>query len=309
MFSTEFGKFDGDSWEDFCQRCFKLKYESERYQEMPADTKGDLGIEGFTSTGKVFQCYCPDNDLPTKELHENQRKKINDDLKKIEKNCAELGKYLNGVQIKEWIFITPSYRNRELVRYCKDKTNAYKSKNLPIIDNDFEVLVHNSGFFTKEAPIVLDSINVPIDIEAKKVFSEEEIVEWQRENIDLTNNALTKLEKVVKGSVDSRKDRVNKVVTVAVKEYLSGNEVLENWRKIFPEKYESFLRLIDRFETNLVEECALHDGDNKVLYRKVQQELKNTIDRELPKLGFNMRGSIGSKVFYGWILECPLDFE
>jgi hypothetical protein len=80
----------------------------------------------------------------------------------------------------------------------------------------------------------------PIDIEAKKVFSEEEIVEWQRENIDLTNNALTKLEKVVKGSVDSRKDRVNKVVTVAVKEYLSGNEVLENWRKIFPEKYESF---------------------------------------------------------------------
>lgn len=61
MIKGKYSTYDGNSWEDFCQICLKLKFESEGYQELPA-WQGDMGIEGFTRTGKVFQCYCPDDD-------------------------------------------------------------------------------------------------------------------------------------------------------------------------------------------------------------------------------------------------------
>jgi hypothetical protein len=53
MYKTAYGTFDGNSWEDFCQQCFKLKYENDGYQEMPA-WQGDLGIEGFTRSGILW---------------------------------------------------------------------------------------------------------------------------------------------------------------------------------------------------------------------------------------------------------------
>ena len=59
MFITTHGSFRGDMWENACQVCFKLKY-SDSYSEVKATSPGDHGIEGFTRTGKVFQCYCPD---------------------------------------------------------------------------------------------------------------------------------------------------------------------------------------------------------------------------------------------------------
>lgn len=53
MYTTKFGPFDGDSWEELIQICLRLKYESEQYQSIHA-SQGDFAIEGFTRTGKVF---------------------------------------------------------------------------------------------------------------------------------------------------------------------------------------------------------------------------------------------------------------
>ena len=89
MLVTAHGTFDGDSWEKFCQVCFKLKYEVDGYQEIPA-WQGDFGIEGFTRTGTLFQCYCPDEDYSGDELYEKQRDKITEDLNKLIKNEVPL---------------------------------------------------------------------------------------------------------------------------------------------------------------------------------------------------------------------------
>lgn len=74
MYKTDYGTFNENSWEDFCQQCFKLKYEKDGYQEMPA-WQGDLGIEGFTRSGLLFQCYCPDAEYNPDKLYKEQWKK------------------------------------------------------------------------------------------------------------------------------------------------------------------------------------------------------------------------------------------
>ena len=83
LFQTEYGPFDGDSWEAFCQKCLKIRHIKEGYIPMPAHFNGDLGIEGFTREGIVYQCYCPDENYGPKDLYEHQRDKIRDDLKKL----------------------------------------------------------------------------------------------------------------------------------------------------------------------------------------------------------------------------------
>lgn len=50
MFKTKIGKFDGNSWEVFCQQRFRLKYEVEGYQLMPIMDEEDqqsAPIENF----------------------------------------------------------------------------------------------------------------------------------------------------------------------------------------------------------------------------------------------------------------------
>jgi len=102
MLVTEYGNFDGNSWENTCQKIFKRKYGDDNYQEMPA-SPGDYGIEGvIKNTGIAIQCYCPDKNYTQKELYEKQRDKITKDLNKfkeyeshIEARIGEK-KYQNG---------------------------------------------------------------------------------------------------------------------------------------------------------------------------------------------------------------------
>jgi len=114
MIKTEYGKFDGDKWEKLCQICFHLNYKNEGYQEVKA-TPGDFGIEGFTKQGKVFQCYCPDEQYSTNELYIKHRDKITKDLKKLQRYEKQLKKYLGNVKIKIWYFVTPLYGKNKII--------------------------------------------------------------------------------------------------------------------------------------------------------------------------------------------------
>lgn len=310
MFVTEFGNFNGDSWETFCQGCFKQKYSEEGYQEIPADTHGDMGIEGFTSrTGKVFQCYCPDNDTTTPDLHARQKSKITKDLEKLEIYKDELVRYLKDTKIREWIFVTPTYRNKELIAFCKEKEEEFRKRNLSHLAPNFEVLVHNWDFYIKEASSVLQSINTKLDLTSGKNFSDDDVIEWKTKNLTFADNALRKFEKVVPKRKPDIPKKVNQITTSAVQGYLTGNEVLRDWQAFNQPRYELFVRVVAQFEATLPVRCALNEKTNPEFYKEVETELGMLIAKEFPELHTTMVRSLCNKIFYGWILECPLEFE
>ena len=45
---------NGDTWEDWCDACYRDRYQGDHFIKVPADHKGDAGIEGFTLSGVVF---------------------------------------------------------------------------------------------------------------------------------------------------------------------------------------------------------------------------------------------------------------
>lgn len=305
MIKTTFRTFDGNSWEEFCQVCLKLKFEQEGYQELPA-WQGDLGIEGFTRTGKVFQCYCPDEDYEPQTLYEKQRNKITTDLGKLEKNEAELKKYLNGILIQQWIFLTPMYKNKELVRHCQLKAVEYKTKNLGILSTDFDVLVYDIDYFTAQIPTALGASNGKIEIEANRDESLD--VDWKSTNISLVNNAITKHGKRVADCLN-KEEKVNKLTNFTIGDFLDEQQLVIKWKEYSPTDYEKFMRIIGDYEKTVEEMCITNTGDYNGLYDRIRHELDEKLKNSFAYLEDVTIEKLTKGVMAEWLLRCPINFE
>lgn len=80
-------------------------------------------------------------------------------MQKLQRYQEPLKKYFKDSKIKAWIFVTPEYRKKELVKHCRDKADEYQKLNLDILDPTFDVIIHDLGNFAKEIPVVLNHFN------------------------------------------------------------------------------------------------------------------------------------------------------
>ena len=112
----------GESWENLCDSCYRMKYQEVHYQKVPSVLKGDAGIEGFTRTGVVYQCYCPEREYSADELYEHMRDKMTKDIGKLvdpdyKKRIEDLG----VPPIHEWHFVIPLYKDSRILQHAETK--------------------------------------------------------------------------------------------------------------------------------------------------------------------------------------------
>lgn len=304
MIKAKFGAYDGNTWEELCQVCLKLKFESEGYQELPA-WQGDMGIEGFTRTGKAFQCYCPDEDYEPRTLYEKQRDKITKDLNKLEVNIKELKDYLKDIRIVQWIFLTPLYRNKELIRHCQNKVAEYKAKNLEILSGDFDILIYDEDYFTAQIPIALNANGQKIEINVEQNSN----VDWNKSNIDLIEHAIEKHGKRLHPQTKNKEDKVNKLTEQTVGDFLHQQQILNKWKELNPADYEKFIRIISDYESTVEELCITHTDNNNQLYERIRNELKNKLKDNFSCYDDLTLEKLTKGVIADWILRCPINFE
>ena len=225
---------NGDEWEKYCQKLLRLCYDD--YQEVPAQFGGDYGIEGFTRSGLVFQCYSPDEDPSGKDLYDKQRDKITQDIKKLIKNATPISE-LGAGTIREWHFLTPDYNSRYLVSHCRIKESEVLSKSLKAVHNGFTIYIKTEDDYILERQMYLgigghlvqpSSEDPPIKELEKFLMSDNEIV----------LNIRTKLGKLAIAS-DQRADLIRNLVSG----YVIGQNELENLNEKFPSTYQSVVKL------------------------------------------------------------------
>ena len=308
MYRTPYGNFNGDSWEDFCQLCFKLKYENDGYQEMPA-WQGDLGIEGFTRSGIFFQCYCPDTEYNPDKLYEMQRDKITTDLGKLVTYEKELKSYLKTIQVTKWIFVTPEYKKKDLVKHCQDKAEDYRKITSSILAPDFDVLVHDIEFYSEQIPIFLNFREKKLDIDPKEKKSEGEIADWKSKSISLVDNAIKKHKQRIPEKAKNIDEKINNLTQKSVSDFLNGDAMIRKWAEKYQDQYEKFQKVVDQFEKRVEEKCAVADGNSNLLYNEIEVELNEKIKASFSFLDDTMIDRLTARVMADWILRCPISFE
>ncbi|MCM3024055.1 hypothetical protein [Heyndrickxia ginsengihumi] len=312
MLKTPFGTYNGDSWEEHCQTLLKMKYEADGYQEMTAHTNGDLGIEGFTRSGVVFQCYCPDEEYDSAKLYAHQRDKVTKDLKKLKKFKPQLLKFLQGVKIKKWIFLTPKITNKELIAHCHEKAVEYRddTEMNDLLDDEFDVLAHDELFYGKEIMQAKRILNEKINIDVP-VPDEEEIINWkqcQTSSIVILDRKIGNLFDHLDQTIKAKK--TNKYIDLQVRNYIKGQEILNYMKQTYSSAYEKQVRIKSSIASHLEEEVLLTDLTPKELLEGTMEKYRTALmgERFHDIFEFSVYNDLCHEAIASWLIDCPLDF-
>lgn len=281
-----------------------MKYSNnEGYQEVPDRYGGDLGIEGFTQTGKAFQCYCPEGEPASDELYEKQRDKITRDINKLLKNEIELKRLFGNITVSEWHFLTPRYDNKELIAHCTVKSNKVRSSGKSHVSKDFTILIRTESDFLPEREIFVSAGQGQINPEIVSI-SDEEVVEWKESNNEYYMTLERKLKKVI---VDE--NRRNIQIVNSIKSYLLGQNILEQIRKDYPTHYEKIISLKNATEINVEIASAVPNGNPGDHLKHTLTEYRDNIDNQLNKsIELSTIIRLGHEAISDWLIRCPLDF-
>lgn len=308
MIKTQYGTFDGDSWEAICQICFKQTFREESYQEIKA-TPGDYGIEGFTRTGKAFQCYCPDDIYNADKLYEKQRDKITADLNKLKTYEKVLAEYLGTTKIDKWYFVTPTCGKNEIIAHCTKKKEEVKKWGLTIIDNDnFEIIFEEMSFLQPHLTTALEATNQKINLSTEGVEGDDPLI-WKGKEISLVQNAQRKHGQRFVNSDEKIEAKVDVLTEQTIAYYLNGNSLLRIWQEEYPTEYEKFLAIISHVEKEVEEKCMFTSDDKNALYYSFKSLVEEKLTQSFPKLETEMIMRLTNHVLADWILRCPISFD
>lgn len=313
MIQTRYGTYNGDSWEEHCQLLLKTKYGTDGYQEMTAHTSGDLGIEGFTRTGIVFQCYCPDEEYDAKKLYEAQRDKVTKDLGKLKRSKKQLLDFFGSIKIKKWIFLTPIILNKDIVSHCQTKAQEYKGmKDMQdILDSEFDVLVHDEGYYAEEILLVKRVLERKVEMDIVSP-DKQEIIDWKNcesESIEILNRKIGYLFENIQDQ-QTKDNKTNKYVDLMVRNYLKGQKVLSRMQDTYGLLYEKQVRIKSSIAEHLEDEVLITDLPPKQLLDQTLSKYKDALKSEKfhEIFEFSIYEDLCREAISEWLINCPLDF-
>jgi hypothetical protein len=292
-----------DDWQAYCLELLHLHYGPDGFQPVPDRHQGDLGIEGFSRDGCVYQCYAPEEPYPVDILYKRQRDKITTDLGKLATNDADLVRLLGTVTIRRWILLVPRCDSRFVIAHATTKAGETRTLALRSISDDFEANVLTDAAFPVERAALISGavrgivVEVPdIDGIALALFSQE--------RPDLVRTLQDKLDKIPILRKSTTRERFCELVLT---KYIQGENILEHCRAHYPEIWKQVI--LDRgLRASHVEgESMLSDDAPNVLFTNLLHGYRDHIATTWPALK-EQAITLAWGTMADWLIRCPLDF-
>lgn len=301
MIITPVGSFNGTIWEATIQLVLKSKYSSDGYQHVPA-TPGDFGIEGFTKhTGLAFQCYCPDTHYERKELNKKQQDKITRDLKKLKDNEKSLLGILGPTKIKDWYFITPEIAHNALLIHAQKKQDEVRGWNLPHIDENFTVLVHDVGFYIQEINQQRVSTGLPISMG----MDNQSIPKVNEGDTDYDKNLERKTQLRM---ADKGEQAVNGLLRITKNAFLDHDTYFHKLYESSPQTYFQLAKALNGFEDNVEEWSHTADHPHQLVEMVKTRLADRLLGDEQLRIDSTITDDIVRRTVARWLAVCQLDF-
>lgn len=307
----------GDAWEDLCVECYRQRYVDEHYTPIPATQGGDSGIEGFTQSGVVHQCYCPERDYTDNELYNHLRDKMSADIDKLMK--AQYAQRLNDLgvpAIKEWHFVIPEYRDDRILKHAqtkrlevlsakKDRPNDYLH-----IHDDFVILIKCAAEFNVE---IIRHIRSPhTDYLLNLTIKHSETPDWEKcgDESEKVANIRRKIKAVMNTENDS--DDVDKLVSQFVESYISGLTILNDLQMSAPEFHKDLIELEQVVKRDVAMQTVMNTdpATYQTTFFNILNNFEDKLKAEFAEvLTLASIGELKQDLVSSWLADCSMEFR
>ena len=303
----------GDKWEELCIECYRSRYQAENYQHIPANSGGDAGIEGFTKSGVVHQCYCPERHYSDNELYDHQKNKLTTDINKLKKNSKRL-KELGVPIIHEWHFNIPEYRDSRILKHAQKKQEEIlaakhnDSKTYEHIADDFTIVIKTPNDFKTEISRIIR--NPITDYRLNLAFEHTRNFDWSKCDSEKVENITRKIRAIM--NAPNCDKQINEIIGVYIDYYNSGLVNMHKLQTEFPLIYRDLYRLKETYE-NEVKIKTLMNIDhsmNRSIFESILDEFENKLEKEFSTI-FNTASisELKQDMIAGWLADCSMEFR
>lgn len=304
----------GEKWEELCNSCYRIRYQEMGYQEIPAQYKGDGGIEGFTKNGIVYQCYCPEKEYTDDELYKHMRKKMTTDIAKfISKDYEKVLKGLGINNINQWHFVIPHNKDRRILEHAEKKRKevlAYREKNLEqcsYIAEDFTITIKTAEDFKLEiSRIIRNDLGYKLDFTVLR----NKKVDWSKCDNEKVNNVKRKIKAVMNGINDDDEDYIDMVNTY-MESYVIGIELMEKLRTEQVDTYEQIISLEDSYkrQVSIKTKTNTDSSINQKLFIEILDDFQRVLEKELPYITRSSVAELKDDMISSWLADCSMQFK
>ncbi|MDH2653930.1 hypothetical protein QDR54_13630 [Acinetobacter baumannii] len=299
--SDIFFNFDGTKWEKFCEKMMRHHYTQPYFTSVPADDRGDCGLEFFTRDGSIFQCYFPDPQYSMAEYKKHVQKKIRTDIMKLKKYEPEIKKFLDDIVIKQWVLLLPENRTKDMISYC----NTYKKKILLekvsyIHPVDFTVKIETADSYPSSKSYALKYGDELINLPFKPIDE------------GLLNNFKdSSFEKNIARKSKFISNKPENFANSMTNKYLKITNYLEDLRFNYPDTYQE-IEECGRMLLGKMQDLIDIEGMNPDV--RFITAVRDQNEKEITEIFSTIISKFNrSELSYGyiakWIAECNMDFE
>lgn len=140
----------GDEWQAFALQLVQRRHGPQNVQVVPDAVGGDAGLEFFTTSGCLYQCYAPEETSDVAKAASAMKAKAGRDIPKLIRYRDKIEPILSGILANRWILLTPFLDNKDVVADIRKRGLAVKAKGLTFLAPDFEALCHSQDDFAGE---------------------------------------------------------------------------------------------------------------------------------------------------------------
>lgn len=295
----------GEEWQQRIQLLLKRHYPMGQYQEVPDTDKGDLGLEGFSRDGCVYQCYAAQEPKTTNQLYSDQRDKITTDIGKFINNRNKLQNLFSTFKISRWIFMVPRFESAQLILHASKKAEEVIAAKLPYVDENFAIVVENDNYFAVEIETLARSRILQINLPSTTLCPTD-VSRWagQTENTSLVDHLERKTEKLPQlGTAQRRSDFKEETIKL----FLQGQIALSALYSRYPDIYEDIQNCKAARENLLTISTLVSTGNPS-------EQLVDAISRyktdlaQIPGISNQIIDILAFEAISDWLMRCPLDF-
>lgn len=304
---------DGNAWENICVKCYRYRYEDQHYTPIPAVSGGDAGIEGFTKTGIVHQCYFPERQYSDHELYEAQRDKLSADIKKLLNNGDRLVA-LGVPVIHEWHFNIPEYRDSKILIHAATKQKEVLSAKednpdkYSYIADDFQIVIKTAENFSAEiSRIIRTSADYNLNLAVEHTSNPN----WKECDSQKVANIRRKIKAIMHVSDDDNPN-VERVVGLYIDYYICGLENMNRLKMNFPDIHAELFKLVQIYKGEVTLKTSMNTNSsmNQSLFNELLDEFEKKLEKDFSN-SFNQASIVEIKqdMVASWLADCSMEFS